>query len=44
VEFGTSRMPAQPFLRPAFDASKAKAAKAVGAYFKKHIVNEANRT
>lgn len=29
VEFGTSKAPAQPFLRPAYDAARAKALKAV---------------
>lgn len=29
VEFGTSKMAAQPFLRPAYDAARAKAVKAV---------------
>lgn len=29
VEFGTSKMAAKPFLRPAFDAAQAKAVKAV---------------
>ena len=29
VEFGTSKMAAKPFLRPAYDAARAKALKAV---------------
>ena len=29
VEFGTSKMPAQPFLRPAFEAQKSAAANAI---------------
>lgn len=29
-EFGTSRMPARPFIRPAFEANKARAVKIVG--------------
>lgn len=31
VEFGTSKMPARPFLRPAFDAAKRRALQAVEA-------------
>lgn len=30
VEFGTSKMPAQPFLRPAFETKKEEAVKAIG--------------
>ena len=30
VEFGTSKMPAQPFMRPAFEAAKEDAVKAIG--------------
>jgi HK97 gp10 family phage protein len=29
VEFGTSKMPAQPFARPAYDADKEQAAEAI---------------
>jgi HK97 gp10 family phage protein len=32
VEFGTSRSPAHPFLRPAFDAAQARALKAAEAH------------
>lgn len=32
VEFGTSRTPAQPFLRPAFDAAASRALKVAEAY------------
>lgn len=31
IEFGTSRMPARPFLRPAFDAMQSRAVEAVEA-------------
>ncbi|KQQ89925.1 hypothetical protein ASF77_23390 [Massilia sp. Leaf139] len=30
VEFGTAKMPAQPFMRPAFDAKKVAAVEAIG--------------
>jgi len=41
VEFGTSKMPARPFLRPAFEAKKNEAIEAIKAYLTKRIEEEA---
>ncbi|MFC1121885.1 HK97-gp10 family putative phage morphogenesis protein [Pasteurella multocida] len=43
LEFGTSKMPARPFLRPAFQQSKNQAAKAIIETLHKEIVKEGNR-
>ena len=40
-EFGTAKAPAQPFLRPAFEATKDEAVEAIGAELDKRIQNEA---
>jgi len=40
-EFGTAKMAAQPFLRPAFDETKEKATEAVRDYLAKRIEKEA---
>lgn len=40
VEFGTSKMPAQPFIRPAFEAKKNDAVEAIKAYLAKRIPDE----
>lgn len=40
VEFGTSKMPAKPFLRPAFEQSKHQAAKAIIHTLRTEILNE----
>jgi HK97 gp10 family phage protein len=37
LEFGTSKMPAKPFLRPAFDAKKRQAVDAIGRKLKERI-------
>lgn len=37
LEFGTSKMPANPFLRPAFDSRKNDAVKAIGDKLKERI-------
>ncbi|MDR5756504.1 HK97-gp10 family putative phage morphogenesis protein [Caballeronia sp. LZ035] len=42
IEFGSSRTPAQPFLRPAFDASKAQAANKVAEIVEKKIREASN--
>ena len=42
LEFGTRKMPAQPFLRPAFETRKEGAVDAVGAELDKRIQQEAN--
>src|SRR5574337_608603 len=41
VEFGTSKMAARPFLRPAFEAQKNAAVEAIRDYLAKHIPEEA---
>jgi HK97 gp10 family phage protein len=41
IEFGTRRMPARPFLRPAFDAQKMAAIEAIRAYLARRIPLEA---
>jgi len=41
VEFGTVRMAAQPFMRPAFEAKKEEAVDALGAELDKRIQKEA---
>ena len=41
VEFGTAKMPAQPFMRPAFEAEKENAVDALGAELDKRIQKEA---
>ncbi|QIM65264.1 HK97-gp10 family putative phage morphogenesis protein [Frederiksenia canicola] len=38
VEFGTSKMPAKPFLRPAFEQSKGQAAKAIISTLRREIM------
>lgn len=43
VEFGTSKMPARPYMRPAFEAQKTAAAEAVKAYLAKRIPLEADK-
>jgi len=46
VEFGTSNMPAKPFLRPAFEAKKDAAIEAMRAYMAERIpkeIEKANR-
>lgn len=40
VEFGTAKMPAKPFLRPAFEAKKEEATNAIKAYLEKRIPEE----
>lgn len=40
-EFGTSKMPAHPFMRPAFDKKKEEAAEAIRAYLAARIEKEA---
>lgn len=37
VEFGTSKMPARPFLRPAFDAKKEEAVRVFASILKKDV-------
>ncbi len=37
VEYGTSRMPARPYLRPAVDGNKAKASAAAGREFDRQL-------
>lgn len=41
VEFGTSKMAARPYLRPAFEAKKEQAVSAIKAYLEKRIPEEA---
>jgi HK97 gp10 family phage protein len=41
VEFGTIKMSARPFLRPAFEANKEAAIKAIAAYLARRIPEEA---
>uniref|UniRef100_UPI00403DDDE0 HK97-gp10 family putative phage morphogenesis protein n=1 Tax=Pasteurella multocida TaxID=747 RepID=UPI00403DDDE0 len=43
VEFGTSKMPAQPFLRPAFQQSKEQASKTIIETLHKEIIKEGNK-
>lgn len=43
VEFGTKHMPAQPFLRPAFEEKKLAAIAAFSAYARKRVVKEAEK-
>ena len=43
VEFGTSKMAARPFLRPAFEAKKTEAIEAIRAYLAKRIPIEADK-
>jgi HK97 gp10 family phage protein len=40
VEFGTAKMAARPFMRPAFEAKKAEAIQAIKAYIEKRIPEE----
>lgn len=40
VEFGTSKMPARPFMRPAFEAKKSAAVEAIKAYLTDRIPKE----
>ena len=40
VEFGTSKMPARPFMRPAFEAKKGEAVVAIKAYLERRIPEE----
>lgn len=43
VEFGTSQMPAKPFLRPAFEQSKYQVTKAIIQTLEKEIIKEGNQ-
>lgn len=43
LEFGTSKMPAKPFLRPAFEQSKEKAATEIITTLKRGIESEAGK-
>lgn len=43
VEFGTSKMSARPFLRPAFEAKKLAAVEAIRAYLAERIPREADK-
>ena len=43
VEFGTSKMPARPFMRPAFEAQKGAAVAAIQAYLEKRIPEEVDK-
>jgi HK97 gp10 family phage protein len=43
VEFGTSKMPARPFMRPAFEAKKQPAAAAIIADLRKRVLAEAEK-
>lgn len=40
IEFGTSKMAARPFLRPAFEAKKIEAVESIRAYMEKRIPEE----
>ncbi|MGV6989652.1 HK97-gp10 family putative phage morphogenesis protein [Testudinibacter sp. P80/BLE/0925] len=43
LEFGTSKMPAKPFMRPAFEQSKQQAAKAIIDTLRTEILKEGNQ-
>lgn len=43
VEFGTSKMAARPFMRPAFEAKKLAAVEAIRAYMAERIPREADK-
>ena len=43
VEFGTSKMPAKPFMRPAFEQSKQQAAQAIIDKLQQEIIAEAGK-
>lgn len=43
LEFGTSKMPARPFLRPAFEQSKNQATKAIIETLRSEIIKEGSR-
>ncbi|TNH06632.1 HK97-gp10 family putative phage morphogenesis protein [Testudinibacter sp. TR-2022] len=43
LEFGTSKMPAKPFMRPAFEQSKQQAAKAIIDTLRTEILKEGNK-
>jgi HK97 gp10 family phage protein len=43
VEFGTSKMQARPFLRPAFDETQEEVIKAIGAALAKGIIKETDK-
>lgn len=43
VEFGTVKMAAKPFLRPAFEAKKLEAVEAIRRYMAERIAREANQ-
>lgn len=43
IEFGTSKMPARPFLRPAFEQSKAKAAEEIITTLHDEIIREGHK-
>lgn len=43
VEFGTSKMGAKPFMRPAFDAKKTEAVERIKAYLSARIDKEASK-
>lgn len=43
VEFGTSKMSARPFLRPAFEVRKSEAVERIKSYLAERIVSEAEK-
>lgn len=43
IEFGTSKMAAKPFMRPAFEAKKEAAVQAIKAYLEKRIPDEVEK-
>ena len=43
VEFGTSKMPAKPFLRPAFEQTKEQASSAIISTLREEILKEGNK-
>lgn len=43
VEFGTAKMPARPFLRPAWEAKKMEAIEAIRAYIAERIPREVDK-
>ena len=43
VEFGTSKMAARPFMRPAFEAKKSAAVQAIERYLQKRIPEEVDK-